>query len=161
MKNQKNEYTTFSACLIKNINITISPHPFSTISLACAIYDPHNVSATSSNVNAENWWENHNSHSHSIGGTAMYEDIHPASSIRSSHSPPLLHHHQQINQIDQLPETESQLHSQSNHIKHQTANSSTIQSNQSNTVASSQTQIVASSTASESPASIQSQTTGN
>lgn len=90
----------------------------------------------------------------------MYEDIHPVSSIRSSHSPPLLHHHQQINQIDQLPETESQLHSQSNHIKHQTANNSSIQSNQSNTVASSQTQIVASSTASESPASIQSQTTG-
>lgn len=158
-------------------SFTIPPQPFSTISLACAIYDPHNVSATSSHVNAETWWDTHNSHSHShsIGGTTMYEDIHTGSggsSIRSPHSPPsILHqhhqHHHQLNQIDQLPDTQqSQLHPQSQQQQttppHQSANTtnSTHSQSQSNTVASSQTQIVASSTASESPGSVQSQPTG-
>ncbi|XP_055302652.1 homeobox protein abdominal-B isoform X2 [Sitodiplosis mosellana] len=84
-----------------------------------------------------------------------------------SHSPPLLHHHQQINQLvsqqpQQIPETQSQLHSQSQQSTppHQTANNSTLSQSQSSTVASSQTQIVASSTASESPASVSSQPTG-
>lgn len=93
-------------------SITISPHPFSTISLACDIYNPHNVSAaTSSHVTAENWWENHNSHSHSTNGVgAMYEDIHTGS--RTPHSPPLLqhhHHHHQPNSHIASQQTHQQL----------------------------------------------------
>lgn len=99
----------------------------------------------------------------------VYDDIHTGSGTPlRSHSPPLLHHHQQINQLvsqqQQLPETQSQLHTQSQQQQstppHQTANNSSLSQSQSNTVASSQTQIVASSTASESPASVSSQPTG-
>ncbi|XP_055387994.1 homeobox protein abdominal-B, partial [Condylostylus longicornis] len=160
------------------ITVIIPPLLQTTFPLACALYDPHNVSA-GSHAAAGAWWGHHHQHHTHLDHT----QITTSQPLTTTHSTPsvvlyedsaILHQQQQQPQPAQQSQNtssvgESSPVSANNHITspvHQSQHTSsgggqqtaanTVQQQQ-NTVASSQTQIVTPSTASESPTSVSSQ----
>ena len=135
------------------ITITYSTRPhYTTIPLACALYDPHHDVSAGSNA-AGPWWGTHPHHSHPAG--AMYGEDTTGQNTTTHHSPPLLSAHNP-NALLSLQQSQQQHHqqtpSQSSHTPQQSSQTNGTHTN--GTVASVQPQqIVTPSAASDSPVS--------
>lgn len=132
------------------ITITLSSRPhYTTIPLACALYDPHHDGHSAGSHAAGPWWGTQPHHTHPA--SAMYEDTTGQNTTTHHHSPPLLSAHNPNALLSIQQQQQQQTSAQSAHTPQ---SSQTNGSHTNGTVASAQSQqIVTPSAASDSPVS--------